>query len=172
MACASSIEEKPKPSRFPVSGLSAQTVNAAGGFAMGHYSPRHRARIGRKCSPRRCRRRPMFPGPRPPLGTALPLQQHPPHAGCLIRHRPCSLASVSCVLMEISQPPRRNEFHPLTAGRSKLGTEPGTPRLPAGVSLLEWIEEAIGWRGLSPRGSTVCYGVTAPARATTNEDME
>jgi hypothetical protein len=62
LACASSIEEKPKPSRFPVSGLSAQTVNAAGGFTMGHYSPRHRARIGRKCSPRRCRRRPMFPG--------------------------------------------------------------------------------------------------------------
>src|SRR5260370_13579396 len=131
LACASSIEEKPKPSRFPVSGLSAQTVNAAGGFAMGHYSPRHRARIGRKCSPRRCRRRPMFPGPRPPLGTALPLQQHPPHAGCLIRHRPCSLASVSCVLMEISQPPRRNEFHPLTAGgakrRARTGERPPPP---------------------------------------------
>src|SRR5260370_23101251 len=44
LACASSIEEKPKPSRFPVSGLSAQTVNAAGGFTMGHHIPR-RARV-------------------------------------------------------------------------------------------------------------------------------
>ncbi len=40
---------------------------------MGHYSPRHRARIGRKCSPRRCRRRPMFPGPLLASATRLPL---------------------------------------------------------------------------------------------------
>ena len=43
-ARASSIEEKPKLSRFPVSGLSAQIVNAAAGFTMKHYSPRRRAR--------------------------------------------------------------------------------------------------------------------------------
>ena len=47
--------------------------------------------------------------------------------------------------MEISQPLLRNEFHPLGAGRSELGEPvPGTS-LPAGVSLLGWIEEATGW---------------------------
>jgi hypothetical protein len=50
--------------------------------------------------------------------------------------------------------------------------EPGTPPSLPECPFLGWIEEAIGWRGLSPRGSTVCYGVTALARATTNEDME
>src|SRR5580704_2185008 len=77
-----------------------------------------------------------------------------------------------CIPLKISQPLRRNEFHPVTAGRSKPGREPGlNPRLPAGVSLLGRIEEATGWPACRPAGRWFVVGVTAPARATTSEPM-
>jgi AcrR family transcriptional regulator len=48
----------------------------------------------------------------------------------------------------MTQPLRGNEFHPVMAGRS------APYRLPAGVSLFDWMEEATGWPKLPPRGAT------------------
>ena len=42
--------------------------------------------------------------------------------------------------------------------------------LPAGVSLLGWIEEAIGWPTLVAPRADVVVGATAPARATPSEE--
>jgi hypothetical protein len=70
-----------------------------------------------------------------------------------------------CILIEMSQPVLRNQFHPPTAGRSKTGKpEPGTPTLPAGVSRLGWIEDAIGWPSLvAPRADVVVGAMARPA---------
>lgn len=59
----------------------------------------------------------------------------------------------------------RSQFHPPTAGRSKTGKpEPGTPTLPAGVSRLGWIEDAIGWPTLvAPRADVVVGAMARPA---------
>jgi hypothetical protein len=70
-----------------------------------------------------------------------------------------------CIPIEMSQPVLRNQFHPPTAGRSKTGKpEPGTPTLPAGVSRLGWIEDAIGWPTLvAPRADVVVGAMARPA---------
>jgi hypothetical protein len=70
-----------------------------------------------------------------------------------------------CIPIEMSQPEFRNQFHPPTAGRSKTGKpEPGTPTLPAGVSRLGWIEDAIGWPTLvAPRADVVVGAMARPA---------
>jgi hypothetical protein len=70
-----------------------------------------------------------------------------------------------CIPIEMSQPVLRNQFHPPTAGRSKTGKpEPGTPTLPAGVSRLGWIEDAIGWPSLvAPRADVVVGAMARPA---------
>jgi hypothetical protein len=96
-----------------------------------------------------------------PLSTRLPLlllRQLRQLAGGLIGARPC-------IPIEMSQPVLRNQFHPPTAGRSKTGKpEPGTPTLPAGVSRLGLIEDAIGWPSLvAPRADVVVGAMARPA---------
>jgi len=70
-------------------------------------------------------------------------------------------ATLIPVALQISQPQPRNQFHPLTAGRSTLGNRNLGHPLPAGVSRLGWIEDAIRWPSLVAARADVVVGAMA-----------
>jgi hypothetical protein len=140
-------------------GASALLLGATGGTpskSPGCWQRSPRAPIGRKC---------LFAGlPPRPRDSAAPCDSCDSWGWSRL------IGAGPCIPIEMSQPALRNQFHPPTAGRSKTGKpEPGTPTLPAGVSRLGWIEDAIGWPTLVAPRADVVVGVMAPARATTSE---